>query len=281
MASIKAMQDYSGLSQGAAINALAHQAGRQSYVQAQTTAQDMSMKDQAFGSAGYEDSGMTMARKQSNDAIGATKGTKHELVKRGDKGFQDVAQSGAESQVESGLGAIRGAGGIHSLAWQSGVKAQSDSNALRVSIGEAGGSGGYIGMNALEAVAGTRSTLAAQRLGQKYGGYANLKAFAAEDQMADSIAGTSGKLSAGAAVQKLSIDKHGKESLSRPMVTVSGLDAKTTSATSKSNTEMKDFTAKEAEGVVEKVSGANLKGKLAFEKVLSTSTFVAFVSTVL
>jgi hypothetical protein len=261
MASIKAMQDYKGLSQDAAINSLAHQASRQSYVQTKSTAQDMSMKDKAFGSAGYEDSGMTMARKQSDDAIGATKGTKHELKKRGDKGFQDVAQSGAESQVESGLGAIRGAGGIHSLAWQSGVKAQSDSNALRVSIGEAGGAGGYIGMNALEAVAGTRSTLAAQRLGQKYGGYANLKAFAAEDQMADSIAGASGKLSAGSAVQKLTMDKHGKESLSRPMVTVSGLDAKTTAATSKSNTEMKDFTAKEAEGVVEKVSGTNLKGK--------------------
>lgn len=261
MASIKAMQDYKGLSQDAAIDSLAHQASRQSYVQTKSTAQDMSMKDKTFGSAGYEDSGMTMARKQSDEAIGATRGIKHELKKNGDKGFQNVAQSGVESQVESGLGAIRGAGGIHSLAWQGGVKAQSDANALRVSIGEAGGAGGYIGMNALEAVAGTRSTLAAQRLGQKYGGYANLKAFAAEDQMADTIAGASGKLSAGAAVQKLSVDKHGKESLSRPMVTVSGLDAKTTSATSKSNTEMKDFVAKEAEGVVEKVSGENLKGK--------------------
>ena len=147
MASIKAMQDYKGLSQDAAINSLAHQASRQSYTQTKSIAQDMSMKDQAFGSAGYEDSGMTMARKQSDEAIGATRGIKHELKKNGDKGFQDVAQSGVESQVESGLGAIRGAGGIHSLAWQSGVKAQSDSNALKSSIEQAGGAGAYIGLN--------------------------------------------------------------------------------------------------------------------------------------
>lgn len=147
MQSIRGMKDYMGLSEGAAINALANQAGRTSYVQAQSTAQDMKMKDDAFGKKGFEEAGLTMARKQTDEAIGATRGIKYELKKRGDKGFQDVAQSGVESQVESGLGAIRGAKGIHSLAWQSGVKSESDSNALRASIQQAGGERAYIGLN--------------------------------------------------------------------------------------------------------------------------------------
>lgn len=126
---------------------LANMAGRQSYLQTASTMQDMSMKDASLGVGGFEKAGLLAARKQTDESIGAAKGISHELKTRGDKGFQDAAQSSVQSGLESALGAIRGAKGIDALANQAGVKAQSDSNALRASIDQAGGAAGYIGLN--------------------------------------------------------------------------------------------------------------------------------------
>jgi hypothetical protein len=103
------------------------------------------------------------SRKQTQESRGATDGieeTEKKHKKDKHNPFRQVAQSGIESQVESGLGAIRGAGGIHSLANQAGIKAQSDSNALRASIAQAGGAGDYIGLNefaARKGIAGMQS----------------------------------------------------------------------------------------------------------------------------
>lgn len=90
------------------------------------------------------------SRKQTQESMGAADGIEHEeKTHKKDKAnpFRKVAQSSVESQTEGGLGSIRGAGGIHNLAWQSGVKAQSDSNSLRASISQAGGASSYIGLN--------------------------------------------------------------------------------------------------------------------------------------
>jgi hypothetical protein len=156
MQAIKGMKDYLGGSQEDAINMVAKQAGRMTYAQTQTPAQDMKTKDGDFGSAGYEKVALIAGRKQSDEAVGAAKGILHELKMHGDVGFKNVAQSSVESQTESGLGSIRGAGGIHSLAWQSGVKAESDSNALRGTIGRYGAES-YIGLNEFQAVKGITS----------------------------------------------------------------------------------------------------------------------------
>lgn len=157
----------------------------------------------------------TQTRKQTNDSIGSTKGLHHEMDKKGgDKNVQNVAQSAVESQIESGLGSIAGAGGIHSLASQAGTKARSDANALRATIATAGGANGFVAMNQTLAVGNTMGQLA--EIGEatsQFGSYGNYKATSARGAVDMAKAIFDAEVSSGFKLSSGKLTTEGKDSI--------------------------------------------------------------------
>lgn len=182
MGAIRGMQNYKGGSQDDAINRLAAQAGRTSYVQAQTTAQDMMMHDKhggfeklslktgAIQSAGkiaevkgFEsnyglgmggvESFLSDSTQQARKKFASVHGSAKAISGWSNKQLSDVADFSEETQIDSASKQIKEGGGTHEAAHKLARKAAAGMRGLvteQKTKDDLWGNGGYEAIAAIE-----------------------------------------------------------------------------------------------------------------------------------